>query len=119
MPDKTKQREGFPDREIETLPVRKKRQAVEASQAKKDYLHMQEAVRERMAALRAERLAREAGSKTRVVGMDEYNNLPRPKPVEDGGTEDDFAQAALGGPKGSPDLPPAPLTKRRRTASPE
>jgi hypothetical protein len=26
-------------------------------------------------------------------------------------TEDDLAQAALGGPKGSPDLAPAPLTK--------
>jgi hypothetical protein len=29
-------------------------------------------------------------------------------------TEDDMAQAALGGPKGSPELPPAPLTKTER-----
>ena len=28
-----------------------------------------------------------------------------------GVTEDDLARAALGGPKGSPELPPAPLTK--------
>jgi hypothetical protein len=29
-------------------------------------------------------------------------------------TEDDLAQAALGGPKGSPELSPAPLTKTER-----
>jgi hypothetical protein len=44
--------------------------------------------------------------------MDEYNAIPIPKPVEKRPTEDDLAQAALGGPKGSPELPPAPLTKR-------
>jgi hypothetical protein len=43
--------------------------------------------------------------------MDEYNAIPIQKPVEERPTEDDLAQAALGGPKGSPDLPPAPLTK--------
>lgn len=41
----------------------------------------------------------------------------RPQPnlptrTDDRPTEDDLAQAALGGPKGSPDLPPAPLTRR-------
>lgn len=34
--------------------------------------------------------------------------------VEDRPTEDDLARAALGGPKGSPDLPPAPLTKTEK-----
>jgi hypothetical protein len=32
-------------------------------------------------------------------------------PSDDRPTEDDLARAALGGPKGSPELPPAPLTK--------
>jgi hypothetical protein len=41
-----------------------------------------------------------------------YNSIPIPKPIEQRPTEDDLAQAALGGPKGSPELPPAPLTKR-------
>jgi hypothetical protein len=36
---------------------------------------------------------------------------PLTKRIEDRPTEDDLAQAALGGPKGSPQLPPAPLTK--------
>ena len=31
---------------------------------------------------------------------------------EDRPTEDDIAQASLGGPKGSLELPPAPLTKQ-------
>jgi hypothetical protein len=34
-----------------------------------------------------------------------------PQRVEDRPTEDDLARRALGGPKGSPELPPAPLTK--------
>ena len=38
-------------------------------------------------------------------------NAPR---SEDRPTEDDLAQERLGGPKGSPALPPAPLTKRER-----
>jgi hypothetical protein len=42
------------------LDQRRKRQVLEASQAMKDYKHTQQAVRERMAALRDERLAREA-----------------------------------------------------------
>lgn len=41
-----------------------------------------------------------------------YNSLPIPDAVEERPTEDDLAQAALGGPKGSPNLPPAPLTKQ-------
>ena len=35
-----------------------------------------------------------------------------PKRVEDRPTEDDLAQASLGGPKGSRELPPAPLTQQ-------
>jgi hypothetical protein len=34
--------------------------------------------------------------------------------VEDRPTEDDLAQASLGGPKGSPELPAAPMIKRER-----
>jgi hypothetical protein len=45
------------------------------------------------------------------VGKDEYNAIPIPPRTEDRPTEDDLARAALGGPKGSPELPPAPLTK--------
>jgi hypothetical protein len=44
-------------------------------------------------------------------GTDEYNAIPIPPRTEDRPTEDDLARAALGGPKGSPELPPAPLTK--------
>ena len=40
-----------------------------------------------------------------------YNSLAVPRPIEERPTEDDLAQAALGGPKGNPALPPAPLTK--------
>ena len=42
---------------------------------------------------------------------DKYNAIPIPPRTEDRPTEDDLARAALGGPKGSPELPPAPLTK--------
>jgi hypothetical protein len=34
-----------------------------------------------------------------------------PRRIEDRPTEDDLARAALGGPKGNPALPAAPLTK--------
>ena len=43
-----------------------------------------------------------------------YNAIPIPRPIEERPTEDDLAQAALGGPKGHPALPPAPLTKTER-----
>jgi len=42
----------------------------------------------------------------------DYNSLPIPKSVEDRPTEDDLAQRALGGTKGSAKLRPAPLTKQ-------
>ena len=54
-----RERPKFPDRKIEPLHIRKERQFLESVQAMKDYKHMQQAVRERMVALRAERLARE------------------------------------------------------------
>jgi hypothetical protein len=42
------------------------------------------------------------------------HGIPRPKPVEDRPTEDDIVREKLGGPKGSPDLEPAPLTRQER-----
>jgi hypothetical protein len=51
----------FPDRVIEPLEVRRKKQAQEAAQAMADYQRSTRAVRERMAALRAQRLARGNG----------------------------------------------------------
>jgi len=59
MPVVFKERARFPDRKIDPLHIRKERQSLEGVQAMKDYKHMQQAVRERMAVLRAERLARE------------------------------------------------------------
>jgi hypothetical protein len=55
-----KQRDRFRDRNIEPMEVRRKRLAAEAPEAMKDYLRAQQAARERLAALREERLAREA-----------------------------------------------------------
>lgn len=43
---------------------------------------------------------------------DPYNSVPIPKPVEDRPTEDELARSTLGGPKGSPELQPAPMTKK-------
>lgn len=49
----------------------------------------------------------------------------RPKPVvkdwddNDRPSEDDVAQARLGGPRGAPELPPAPMTRQRRIKTPE
>lgn len=37
-----------------------------------------------------------------------------PKRLEDRPTEDDIAREKLGGPKGSPELEPAPLTRQER-----
>ena len=39
---------------------------------------------------------------------------PKLIPSEERPTEDDIAQASLGGPKGNPDLTPAPLTRREK-----
>jgi hypothetical protein len=50
----------FPDRHIEPLALRRRRRAIEAPQTMADYHRTQNAVREPMAALREERLAREA-----------------------------------------------------------
>jgi hypothetical protein len=56
----SKNRDRFLDRNIEPLHVRRQRRAAVAPEAMKDYLRAQEAARERLAALREERLAREA-----------------------------------------------------------
>ena len=63
MPMVMRERSKFSDRKVEPLDLRRKRQVLEASQAMKDYKHTQQAVRERMAALRDERLARDAQEK--------------------------------------------------------
>jgi len=64
MPVTKKQRQVYPDRKIEPAAVRRERQSVEASRAMADYLRTRAAVRERLAVLRCERLAREAETKT-------------------------------------------------------
>jgi hypothetical protein len=51
---------NFPDRKLENLAVRRKRQEIEGREAVKDYRLAQQAARDRMAALRQQRLAREA-----------------------------------------------------------
>ena len=61
MPE-TMKREG--DRKVEALAARRRRQSIEGSQAMADFRRTQNAVRERMAALREERLAREAATKS-------------------------------------------------------
>jgi hypothetical protein len=68
MPVEMRVRPTFADRTIEPLEARKKRQAFEGSQAMKDYRRSQEAARERMATLRAERLAREAQAEAQAKG---------------------------------------------------
>jgi hypothetical protein len=45
-------RAEFPDRKIEPLDVRRRRQSIEGAQAMKDYRRTQEVARERMAALK-------------------------------------------------------------------
>jgi hypothetical protein len=41
------------------------------------------------------------------------------EPGDDRPTEDDIAQARLGGPRGSPDLPPAKMTPQRKKKTPD
>jgi len=43
----------------------------------------------------------------------DQDRLPQDRP-----TEDDIAQAALGGPKGHPSLPAAPLTRQEKEQMP-
>jgi hypothetical protein len=49
-----------------------------------------------------------------LMDQSTYNSIPIPKRVEDRPTEDDLAQTSLGGPKGSLELPTAPMTKREQ-----
>jgi hypothetical protein len=44
--------------------------------------------------------------------------MDRKRNDQDRPTEDDLAQAALGGPKGHPSLPPAPLTRQEEEQMP-
>ena len=62
-------RVDFPDRKIEPLEVRRRRQSIEGAQAMKDYRRTQEVPRERIAALKETRPAREKSEK---------NELPMP-----------------------------------------
>jgi len=63
LPVVMREKAKFRERKIEPLNVRKDRQSLEGAQAMRDYKRTQEAVRERMAALRTERLARQAQEK--------------------------------------------------------
>ena len=56
-------------------------------------------------------MSKKSRTESSRLGRDEYNTIPIPLRTEDRPTEDDLARAALGGPKGAPELPPAPLTK--------
>ncbi len=49
--------------------------------------------------------------RTDPQARDPYNAVPIAPRTDDRPTEDDLARTTLGGPKGSPQLPPAPLTK--------
>lgn len=57
-------RDDFPNRTVEDLPTRKKRQAAEGSEAMRDYRRAQQGARDRLAALRQERLVREGLKKS-------------------------------------------------------
>ena len=56
----------------------------------------------------------EGGRAPLVPDEKPYNAIPIPRAIDERPTEDDLAQAALGGPKGHPALPAAPLTKTER-----
>ncbi|OJW65421.1 MAG: hypothetical protein BGO65_11845 [Afipia sp. 64-13] len=57
--------------------------------------------------------SRDAIGRTRAEdGSDAMTETYDPQRSQDRPTEDDIAQAELGGVKGSPKLPPAPLTKQ-------
>jgi hypothetical protein len=47
-----------------------------------------------------------------------YNSLPLPRAASERPTEDDLAQAALGGPRGAPELKPAKMTEQRQKKTP-
>jgi hypothetical protein len=64
MPVVKKERPQFPDRQLVQLAIRKRKHAVEAPQAMKDYLQAQREAGERMAALRLLRLAQNARKET-------------------------------------------------------
>jgi hypothetical protein len=47
-----------------------------------------------------------------------YNSIPIPKDINERPSEDDLAREALGGVKGDPNLPSAPLTKKEKEQDP-
>jgi hypothetical protein len=47
-----------------------------------------------------------------------YNSLSLPRDPSERPTEDDLAQAALGGPRGTPELKPAKMTEQRLKKTP-
>jgi len=59
----TRHKDEYERPPAEPLAVRKRRAAVEASQAMSDYRRAQDAARDRLIAQREERLARETGQK--------------------------------------------------------
>jgi hypothetical protein len=61
---------------------------------------------------------RKDDDKTDPPPRDPYNAVPISEQLEDRPTEDDLARRTLGGPKGSPELKPAPLTKTEKEQMP-
>jgi hypothetical protein len=54
--------------------------------------------------------------------LNSEERMPKGKPLPDNAdrpTEDDVAQKRLGGPRGAPELKPAPMTRQRRIKTPE
>jgi hypothetical protein len=60
-----------------------------------------------------------------LIGVEQLwseEKMPKDKPLPDSAdrpTEDDVAQKHLGGPRGTPELEPAPMTRQRRIKTPE
>jgi hypothetical protein len=52
--------------------------------------------------------------RTNMSDENSYNSIPISKSIDERPTEDDLAQASLGGPRGSTTLAPAPLTKQEK-----
>lgn len=50
---------------------------------------------------------------------DRPNDVRRNRNDDDRPSEDDVAQACLGGTRGAPELEPAPMTRQRRIKTPE
>ena len=53
-----------------------------------------------------------------MTSIDDRTITDKPNKDADRPTEDDIAQARLGGPRGAPELKPAPMTPQRRKKTP-